>query len=1011
MPINSNDKSLIGQYIRAIENPDSIGYKNGKWYQSLRKGDDINNRGFGVDVRYNKNALALTKGRSGNWLSEKEERDLRDNQINYLIERLDANTPPLAKEPSEAKKAMAVGLLYRGDGIKAILNNESLRNAYYSGTDKDFENAIINYYRSKGLNERAKLHTNFMNEQSLDDKVNLLDPAIKLKNTFENGGSLNTPKQWNDLSLSDKSEIMKVAVKHGMRDLKDIRQAWNEFADGGYMPSASIKKDIAGWEGSSMKTNRSFDAEAKDFNRVIPEAVRNKLSQKQLDALYSYGYNVGMGNLKDRVLPTLTAYTMGRAGAEDVAKSMWASKDPYMRGLQRRRSWERNMFIGNSPVDTQGSIVDKAINMDLSSLPTENNPINFDDFPPNPTNYGTPTDYSSLQAYRANEDVDNTDTTEDNNNGLGIFSLMQQAGLLGNNKQTMLASTQPIENKQKAMFTVGAPVHNDTLLDDSWFKEGGYLYKDGGDKYPTIFKTSDGYTTASGHPVEQIGWDDNGYARYRDTVTGDLGHAFEPSEAGEVTDKMPTLIDLANNYARNYSLNQMMNDASVASSDNTYLADSGKEQNPNLKYQGLQGAMANAAWEKEHPYLSKASLAASAVPFAVAAYPFAAGAGEAAYPFVESAMQSSWFPYADAGLTAIGGADAANDIYNGNVNAMTALEIAPMAQIFKPLTYSLKGAANTVRNLYDEGALWDRYTTLGGRFGNYSDNPFVNVYATAARRFGLPDKPRVPADAMRKLKFENGEIIPINNGEVTFTGGRTTAGKPHMNSTTDRQVTRHKFGWDGMDGYIFPTQDFINQTLPSGSLKSIEPSDMFANGANVSMPVDKITLISGDTGTLKAAKEAGMQTLSSPRLRRMYNSKWNEYQANRFLNKKPKDIEIWQPYADEINRLMGTRGTPTVEDYRLLEQKTGLNAGVAPISEYQRAIDSLNNMLHASITDISKGAVKQYVYPNGRAVDWDTNSIEKELDLIKRAKYNNVFYDPATWAEYNWKMTNGIKDK
>lgn len=47
MPIKDN--SLIAQYIRAIENPDNLGYRNGIWTD---KGVyDSNNRGFGVDVK------------------------------------------------------------------------------------------------------------------------------------------------------------------------------------------------------------------------------------------------------------------------------------------------------------------------------------------------------------------------------------------------------------------------------------------------------------------------------------------------------------------------------------------------------------------------------------------------------------------------------------------------------------------------------------------------------------------------------------------------------------------------------------------------------------------------------------------------------------------------------------------------------------------------------------------------------------------------------------------------
>ena len=152
---------------------------------------------------------------------------------------------------------------------------------------------------------------------------------------------------WNELSLKDKADYIKESVNNGIYNLSDIRNRYNMYANGGYKPSESIKKRITNWEGSSMRTNRSFQAEANDFNRVIPSSVRSKLSQQQLDALYSYGYNVGMGNLKKRVLPTLTNYVQGKASNEDVQKSMWASKDNELRGLTTRRNIERNLFGGN----------------------------------------------------------------------------------------------------------------------------------------------------------------------------------------------------------------------------------------------------------------------------------------------------------------------------------------------------------------------------------------------------------------------------------------------------------------------------------------------------------------------------------------------------------------------------------------------------------------------------------------------------------------------------------------
>lgn len=32
---NDYENTLLGQYIRAIENPDSVGYQNGNWYSLI----------------------------------------------------------------------------------------------------------------------------------------------------------------------------------------------------------------------------------------------------------------------------------------------------------------------------------------------------------------------------------------------------------------------------------------------------------------------------------------------------------------------------------------------------------------------------------------------------------------------------------------------------------------------------------------------------------------------------------------------------------------------------------------------------------------------------------------------------------------------------------------------------------------------------------------------------------------------------------------------------------------
>ena len=156
---------------------------------------------------------------------------------------------------------------------------------------------------------------------------------------------------WKDLSMSERAAFIKLGVDNGVYDMNEIRDSYNKYKDGGYKPSSSIRKRISNWEGSSMKTNRSFEAEARDFNASLPKGATSKLTQEQLDGLYSYSYNVGAGNFRKRVNPALTRYLTGRGTIQDVQRSMWASKDSQLRGLAKRRNAERAMLGSYTPMD------------------------------------------------------------------------------------------------------------------------------------------------------------------------------------------------------------------------------------------------------------------------------------------------------------------------------------------------------------------------------------------------------------------------------------------------------------------------------------------------------------------------------------------------------------------------------------------------------------------------------------------------------------------------------------
>jgi len=96
----------------------------------------------------------------------------------------------------------------------------------------------------------------------------------KSPNEFAEGGSLNTPKQWKDLSVKEKSDIMKVAIRNGITNLPDIRNKYNEFAAGG---------NIYGLGSVMSKASKVVNNIA---NRV--EAANQAQQSKDAFNLYSY---------------------------------------------------------------------------------------------------------------------------------------------------------------------------------------------------------------------------------------------------------------------------------------------------------------------------------------------------------------------------------------------------------------------------------------------------------------------------------------------------------------------------------------------------------------------------------------------------------------------------------------------------------------------------------------------------------------------------------------------------
>lgn len=115
-----------------------------------------------------------------------------------------------------------------------------------------------------------------------------------------------------------------------------------------YIPSERIKKQIIQWEGSSMKTNNSFENEAYYFNKYLKQAgILDQMSDDELDGLFSLSYNIGSTIFKNRTIPYLVKLYNGTGTVEDVLNHMYGDQDskPHLvKGISKRRQYEKDLF-------------------------------------------------------------------------------------------------------------------------------------------------------------------------------------------------------------------------------------------------------------------------------------------------------------------------------------------------------------------------------------------------------------------------------------------------------------------------------------------------------------------------------------------------------------------------------------------------------------------------------------------------------------------------------------------
>lgn len=311
---------------------------------------------FGLNKPYN--SLHRDEAqRVGDFYRDDNNMNREANLAHELSHALDSTFGLSFNNESKEKLRKAYGTLNISGDKRANLNKE--RRAV---------NTSLRETISRSTNKTKEALDDYINSMNLEDMQNHIN---SLKSDYIRGSDVN------EQDLDSIKEALKTVAYSPMNENSYftnyakfgglLNTEANKYETGGYKPSSRIKKQITKWEGSTMKVNRSFEDEARDFNYSLPKGATSKLSQSQLDGLYSYSYNVGAGRFRQRVKPVLTKYLNGEATIQDVQKSMWASKDSQLRGLAKRRNVERSMFGGNYQSPLRDNLVTQNL---IQSLPS-----------------------------------------------------------------------------------------------------------------------------------------------------------------------------------------------------------------------------------------------------------------------------------------------------------------------------------------------------------------------------------------------------------------------------------------------------------------------------------------------------------------------------------------------------------------------------------------------------------------------------------------------------------------
>lgn len=408
-----------------------------------------------------------------------------------------------------------------------------------------------------------------------------------------------TPKTaWDNLSMLEKSEMMKVAVRHGITNLQNIRAKYNEFAEGGDTTEDTQQVNVVGYplvDAASEGLTEYFSNNPNvagmaigaglngiDGNRRIvlnPNLTdRNARNSVYMNESYRHYFDAN-----NTALPALT----------NIQKNAYIGT-PY-EGLDTQiQRTEAARYLSGDPShhlnDAQKAYLDK-----------------FDFIYPGgrlPEITVTGNKFAEGGGIHIKDSKKGTFTTAAKKHGMGVQEFASKVLAHPENYSPAM--------RKKANFARNAA---------KWHGLGGNLF--------------DG--TSEGTQQMQIGipfWQ----SQTQEPSFMESLAEFNRQQKLKEQQQRQALREKINTVGKKLA-EERMREASIESNDNAWVDTplTYKKKNPHLSRRAEEGAKAHAAWKKEHPVLNTIGTSLGAAPFAVAAIPVVGAAVEVA-PAVASAL-------------------------------------------------------------------------------------------------------------------------------------------------------------------------------------------------------------------------------------------------------------------------------------------------------------------------------------------------------------------------------------